>query len=118
MLINFQVYCNDTAAAGHDGAEVEVKILTFAPLADGSFEWTTPVDGLRIDDERVLPSAPDYFEIGTAETARWRRTYACPACSDAVTVLDEKFRPIVEQLLRHGESRLSLAGLRVTLAPR
>jgi hypothetical protein len=112
VLIRFEVYCNEREAVGHDGSDVSVETLLFAPSPDGSFEWTTPVDGLRINDERWLPERPEFWDRGVSSDARWRRHFRCPACGDAVTVRDENFRPVVEALLAHEVKRLSLAGLR------
>jgi len=116
VLTTFRIYCNDVDAPGHNGADVPVKTLTLAPYPDGTFDWTTPVGGLRVDDERVLPSRADFMEQGTSPAARWRRTLACPACGDAVVVRVERLRPIVDRLLAHGVTALTLTGLRATLA--
>jgi len=116
VLTTFRVYCNNIDAPGHNGADVTIKTLTFAPYDDGTFDWTTPVGGLRVDDERVPPDRADYMEQGAGPDARWRRTFACPACSDTVVVRDERFRPIVDRLLAHGVTTVTLSGLRATLA--
>ena len=116
MLTTFRVYCNNIDAAGHNGADVTIKTLTFAPYPDGTFDWTTPVGGLRVDNERVPPARADFMEQGDGPDARWRRTFACPACVDTVVVRDERFRPIVDRLLAHGVTTLTLSGLRATLA--
>ena len=115
MLLNFVVYCNASEAHAED---VTVKTLTFAPDENGSFEWTTPVGGMRLDDTRVLPTGQlsEWFDLGDDAAVRWRREFICPRCGDAVVARDEKFRPIVDRLLAHGVPRLSLAGLRHTLS--
>ena len=116
MLTTFRVYCNNIDAAGHNGADVKIKTLTFAPYPDGTFDWTTPVGGLRVDDERVPPGRAGFMDQGAGPGARWRRTFACPACGDTVVVRDERFRPIVDRLLAHGVTTVTLSGLRGTLA--
>jgi len=116
VLINFTIYCNGNMRHRHE--DVDVHTLIFAPHEDGSFEWTTPVDGLRVDDEPLWPNPPsDWLDQATGDQARWLRVYACPRaeCPLSVRARDENFRPVVARLLGHGVSRLSLAGLARTL---
>ncbi len=111
MLIRFTIYCS--RCEGHP----VVKTLLFAPDEEGRFEWTVPVAGLRVGDRRALETG-DFLGDASGEHARWRREFRCATCSASeVVAREENFRPIVEELLRHGVARLSLAGLKGRLAP-
>ncbi len=112
MLIRFTIFCNSST---HQEEEHDVETLLFAPNEEGSFEWTTPVGGLRVDDRRILPGDVGFWGQGDGSVARWRREFRCDLCGDSLAVRDEKFRPRVERLFSHGVSRVSLAGLRGTL---